>query len=151
GETIYHGLAQPLITEQSTAVLLLVRSGPFSSDEVSAFESLGSVGRLALAKAELTALASLHKQELDQLLEISAELGSTSRLETFLPRFALRAADFLGFSRAFVALVEAGECRLRWGANKGVSSRLEIDVSAVGRRVLETGNPYICEDMSQLA
>ncbi len=68
------------------------------------------------------------------MLEISAELGSTSRLETFLPRFVVRAADFLGFSRAFVALVDAGECRLRWGASKGTASRLEIDVSAVAKR-----------------
>ncbi|HKR95565.1 MAG TPA: hypothetical protein VJW55_09400, partial [Candidatus Angelobacter sp.] len=30
GETIYHGLAHPLVTAQSTAVLLVVRSGPFS-------------------------------------------------------------------------------------------------------------------------
>lgn len=151
GETIYHGMAHPLVTAQSTAVLLVVRSGPFSSEEVGAFDALGSFARLATENSELTGLSSAKKQELDQLLEISAELGSTSRLETFLPKFVVRAADFLGFSRAFVALVDGGECRLRWDANKGVPSRLEIDVSAVGARVLETGNPCICEDTNQLA
>src|SRR5581483_3916414 len=34
GETIYHGLAQPLVTAQSMAVVLVVRSGSFSPAEV---------------------------------------------------------------------------------------------------------------------
>ena len=151
GEAIYHGLAQPLISAQSVACLLVVRSAAFSPAEVAAFSVLGNVGRLSLENSELTGVSSAQKHELEQLLEISGELGATSRLETFLPKFVVQAADFLGFSRAFVALVDAGECRLRWGANKGVPSRLEIDVSAVASRALETRNPQICEDMSQLA
>src|SRR5262245_14677403 len=151
GETIFHGLAHPQRTAQSSSVLLVVRSGPFSPAEVAAFSALGNFARIALENAELTGVSSSRKHELDQLLEISSELGSTSRLETFLPKFVVRAAEFLGFSRAFVALVDAGECRLRWGANKGVPSRLEIDASAIGKRVLETANPYICEDVNQLA
>src|SRR5947209_3831907 len=150
GETIYHGLAQHLTTAKSATALLAVRSAPFSSAEVSAFGVLGNVGRLVLDHSELTGLYSTQKHDLDQLLEISAELGDTARLESFLPRFVVRAADFLGFSRAFVALVDSGECRLRWGASKGAPSRLEIDISAVGSRVLELRNPYVCEDINQL-
>ena len=140
---LYHGLAQPLTTAKSATALLAVRSAPFSSAEVSAFGVLGNVGRLVLDHSELTGLYSTQKHDLDQLLEISAELGDTARLESFLPRFVVRAADFLGFSRAFVALVDSGECRLRWGASKGAPSRLEIDISAVGSRVLELRNPYV--------
>lgn len=151
GETIYHGMALPLITSQTTAVLLVVRKTSFPSADVSAMGALGNVARLTLGNAELNSLYSAQKQDFDQLLEISGELGSTSRLETFLPRFVVRAADFLGFTRAFVALVDAGECRLRWGASKGVPSRVEIDISAVGSRVLETRKPQICEDLNQLA
>src|SRR4029077_21190694 len=151
GEAIYHGLAQPLRSRQSVAVLLVVRSAVFSPEEVAAFGVLGDVGRLSLEKSELTGLSSAQKHELEQLLEISGDLGTTSRLETFLPKFVVQAADFLGFSRAFVALVDTGECRLRWGANKGVPSRLEIDVSALASRALETRNQQTCEDASQLA
>jgi PAS domain S-box-containing protein len=150
GETIYHGLAQPLVTAQTAAVMVVVRTTAFSSADVAAFGVLGNVARLALDNSELSGVCSSQKQELDQLLEISGELGSTSRLETFVPRFVVRAADFLGFSRSFVALVNAGECHLRWGASKGVPSRLEIDISAVGSRVLETRAPQICEDLNQL-
>jgi two-component system NtrC family sensor kinase len=151
GESVYHGLAQPLITSDAAAVLLVVRSAAFQSAEVSAFGTLGSVGRMALENSELTGLYSAQKHDLDKLLEISGELANTSRLETFLPRFVVRAADFLGFSRAFIALVETGECRLRWAASKGAPAKLEIDLSAISSRVLESRNPFVCEDLNQLA
>jgi len=56
---------------------------------------------------------------LNQLLEISAEMGSTPRVDSFLPKFVVRAAEFLGFERAFVAVVEMDECRMRWEPAKG--------------------------------
>ncbi|MFI5106813.1 MAG: GAF domain-containing protein, partial [Terriglobales bacterium] len=139
-----------MVTTQAAAVLLVVRGSVFSPTEVSAFGVLGNMAQLALDNSELTSLYATQKQDLDQLLEISAELGATSQLESFLPRFVVRTADFMGFSRAFVALVDAGECRLGGGANKGAASRLEIDISAVARRALETRTPHICEDVGQL-
>src|SRR5882724_10828167 len=151
GEKIYYGLAQPLVTTQSAVVLLVVRSTVFAPSEVSAFSVLGNMARLTLENAELAGLNSAQKRDLNQLLEISADMGSTSRLDSFLPKFVVRAAEFLGFERAFVAIVETEECRMRWGASKGVPSRLDFDFSAVGRRVLESKNPQIVEDISQLA
>jgi PAS domain S-box-containing protein len=149
GETIYHGVAQPLSTAHSASILLAMRSSPFSAEELAALAMLANVGRVTLEHAELTGIYSVQKQELDQLLEICSELGA-SNLEGLLPRFVVRAAEFMGFSRAFVAFVESGHCRLRWAASKGAASRLDIDISAVGSRVLELRNPYICEDLNQL-
>src|ERR1044071_4331954 len=134
GESVYHGLAQPIPTTKNSAVLLVM---------------LGSTARLALDNSELAGLYSTQTHDYDQLLEISAELG-TSRLEGFFPRFVVRAADFLGFSRAFVALTEAGKCHLRWAASGGSASRLDIDISAIAKRAFESPNPSICEDVSQL-
>jgi len=151
GDSVYHGIAQPLITAGSTAVLLAVRSNSFSPVEVSAYSVLGNTARLALDNSELGGLYATQKRDLDQLLDISAELGATTHLETFLPKFTMRAAEFLGFSRAFVGLVDSGACRIRWGANKGTVSKLEIDISAVARRALEARSPHICEEMGQLA
>ena len=150
GEAIYHGLAQPMVTTGTAAVLLAVRSSVFSPTEVSAFSVLGNIARLALDNSELTGLYSAQKHDLNQLLDISSELGATAQLESFLPRFVVRAADFLGFSRAFVALMDSGVCRLRWGASKGTVSRLEIDVSVLAKRPIESRTPHICEDISQL-
>ena len=128
----------------------MVRKSAFTPAEVSAFGVMGNIGRMALDNSELAGLYGAQKQKLDQLLEISADLG-TSRLESFFPAFVVRAADFLGVSRVFVALVDQGECRLRWGASKGTVSRLDIDISAVAKRVLDSKNPHICEDINQLS
>ncbi|HZE22765.1 MAG TPA: GAF domain-containing protein, partial [Blattabacteriaceae bacterium] len=149
-EVIYHGLAQPILTTGAAAVLLMVRKIGFTSAENSAFSVMGNMGRMALDNSELTGLYGVQKQKLDQLLEISADLG-TSRLESFFPAFVVRAAEFLGVSRAFVALADQGECRLRWAASKGAASRLDIDISAVAKRVLESKNPQVCEDINQLS
>ena len=149
GESVHHGLAQPVSTTKNAAVLLVVRRSVFSPAEISAFNVLGSTARLALENSELAGLYSTQTHDYDQLLEISAELG-TSRVEGFFPRFVLRAADFLGFSRAFVALTDAGKCHLRWAAGRGSASRLDIDISAVAKRAFESPNPHICEDIGQL-
>jgi len=109
-EEVYYGLAQPLVESVSGAVLLVVRSTAFAPAEVGAFGVLGSVTRLALESAESVSLFLAEKRDLDQLLEISAELGSAPRLDTFLPKFVVRAAEFLGFERAFVAVMETDEC-----------------------------------------
>jgi PAS domain S-box-containing protein len=149
-EVIYHGLAQPILTTGAAAVLLMVRKIGFTPAEISAFNVMGNMGRMALENSELTELYGVQKQKLDQLLEISADLG-TSRLESFFPAFVVRAAEFLGVSRAFVALADQGECRLRWSASKGAASRLDLDISAVAKRVLESKNPQVCEDINQLS
>ncbi|HZU32624.1 MAG TPA: GAF domain-containing protein, partial [Candidatus Angelobacter sp.] len=151
GEAIYHGLAAPLITAQSTAVLLVIRKAVFTPSDVAAFHALGNVSQLALNNAELAALHSVQKKEMDDLLEISAELGATSKLEIFLPRFLARGASFLGFSRAFIALVEGDQCHLRWGLKNGITNSLDIDVTAVGSRALESRTPQVCEDLNQLS
>ncbi len=151
GEVIYHGLAAPLITAQSTAVLLVIRKAVFTPSDVAAFHALGNVSQLALNNAELAALHSVQKKEMDDLLEISAELGATSKLEIFLPRFLARGASFLGFSRAFITLVEGDQCHLRWGLKNGITNSLDIDVTAVGNRALESRTPQVCEDLNQLS
>src|SRR6478609_2846794 len=149
GESVYHGLAQPISTTKNLAVLLLVRRSVFSPAEISAFGMLGGTARLALDNSELAGLYSTQTHDYDQLLEISSELG-TSRVEGFFPRFVVRAADFLGFSRAFVALTDAGKCHLRWAASRGSASPLDIDISAVAKRAFESPNPHLCEDIGQL-
>jgi two-component system NtrC family sensor kinase len=149
GESVHHGLAQPISTTKNAAVLLVVRRNVFSPAEISAFNVLGSTARLALDNSELARLYSTQTHDYDQLLEISAELG-TSRVEGFFPRFVVRAADYLGFSRAFVALTDAGKCHLRWAASRGSASRLDIDISAVAKRAFESPGPYSCEDIGQL-
>src|SRR5215471_5578914 len=149
-ESAYYGLAEPLITSQSATVLVVLREEAFTPEEVSAFDLLGNVTRLALDNAELTDLASAQQQHLNQLLAISTELGATSHLESFLSKFVVRAAEFLGFDRIFVALVEGGECRVRWSCINGVANPMNLEISSAStRRILETKQTYVTEDINE--
>lgn len=91
--------------------------------------------------------AQARAQELEELLSISSELGSSQDLERFLETFVVRAADFLGFSRSFIALVEQGKIEIRYAAdsNTGRQMRLPLD-AGVTQRILTTHKPYWTED-----
>ena len=71
----------------------------------------------------MTARGQAH--ELQQLLDISTELGHVGKLDEFMNAFALRARDFLGFGRACIGLLEEGKFRLRWKTIEGQSSNGE--------------------------
>ena len=71
-------------------------------------------------------------------------------MDSFLHGFVAGAADFLGFERAFAAVIENGQCRIHWGSSNGSSSNLDIDFSSAAHRIFETGEHVIAEDVSQL-
>ncbi|HEY6349073.1 MAG TPA: PAS domain S-box protein [Candidatus Angelobacter sp.] len=146
----YFGLAEPLITSQSSTVLIVLKREAFSPDEVSELALLGDIARLALENAELTDLAAAQQQHLNQLLAISTDLGATSHMDSFLSKFVVRAAEFLGFGRVFVALVEGTECRVRWGCINGVANPLNIEISTTStRRILDSKESYLTDDISE--
>src|SRR5215467_15990216 len=64
-KSTYYGLAGPLITSQSATVLVVLRTDPFSEDEISAFDLLGNMARLALDNVELANLAASQQQHLN--------------------------------------------------------------------------------------
>ncbi len=72
-----------------------------------------------MANAELYRRPASQAHELHQLLEISSELGSIGNLDQFLEHSSVRAADFLGFGRAFIGLLEDGAFQVRWAADNG--------------------------------
>src|SRR5436305_2650925 len=51
-ECVYHGVAQPILTSSTTAVLLMVRKSAFTSAEISAFGVMANIGRMALDNSE---------------------------------------------------------------------------------------------------
>src|SRR5947209_12349661 len=125
-KAVIHGLAQPLVTAHSILVLLLLRRKALTAAELSASRHFGNLCRLALENAELAGLSAAQQQHLEQLLEISTELGTTAHLDSFLNKFVVRAADFLGFHRVFIAVAEGAGCRVGWASADGVASTLNI-------------------------
>ena len=123
GELVPPGMliAAPFRTSLTQgAVLVYPRAeGVFSAEEKSLISVVTGFAAVAIANAELYSTARARAYELHQLLDISAELGSIGQLDDFLQQFALRAADFLGFGRAFIGLLENGSFHVRWAAENG--------------------------------
>ena len=114
-------MVAPIRTSRTGGAILIYprTTTPFTSGEKSLVTAIAGFGAVAIANAELYAIAKDQAQELHQLLEISSELGSIRDLDGFMLRFVVRAAEFLGFGRVFVALLEDGKFQIRWGANRG--------------------------------
>jgi two-component system NtrC family sensor kinase len=122
-------IAAPFRTSRTQGAVLVYprHEGVFSAEEKSLVSSVAGFGAVAIANAELYSTAREQAQELHQLLEISSELGSIGDLDKFLQRFSLRAADFLGFNRAFIGLVEDdGAFHVHWGADDGKTVLVDL-------------------------
>ena len=121
-------LAAPFRTSCTQGAILVYprHEDPFTKEERSLVAAVTGFGAVAMANAELYSTARAQAHELHQLLDIASELGSIKNLDQFMHRFALRAADFLGFGRAFLGLLEDGKFRVRWGASHGNTQHLDL-------------------------
>jgi PAS domain S-box-containing protein len=121
-------VAAPFRTSQTDGAVLVYprQEGAFTPEEKSVISAVAGFGSVAIANAELYSSSRAHTHELHQLLDISSELGSIGQFDDFLQKFALRGADFLGFGRAFIGLLEDGAFRVRWGAESGATRRVEL-------------------------
>src|SRR6266853_741059 len=108
------------------AILVYPRhDSPFTAEEKSLVSVIAGFGAVAVAHAELCATAQAQAHELHQLLEISSDLSSSGNLEHFLQAFVVRAADFLGYGRCFIALLEEDKFRVRYGVERGQPRRVD--------------------------
>jgi PAS domain S-box-containing protein len=121
-------IAAPLRTSRTQGAILIYprTDGAYTAEERTLVAAIAGFGGVAVAHAELHATSSAQARELHQLLEISSELSSSSDLEHFLQAFVVRASDFLGFGRCFIALLEEDEFRVRYGVERGEPRRLEV-------------------------
>ena len=130
GELVPPGMliAAPFRTSLTQGAVLIYprQEGVFSAEEKSLISVVTGFAAVAIANAELYSTARARAYELHQLLDISAELGSIGQLDDFLQQFALRAADFLGFGRGFIGLLENGAFHVRWVAENGQKKRVDF-------------------------
>lgn len=120
-------IAAPFRASRTQGAILIYprRESVFTLEERALVSAVTGFGAVAVAHAELHATSHAQARELHQLLEISSELSSSRDLEQFLQAFVTRAADFLGFGRCFIALLERDEFWVRYSFNEGKSSRTE--------------------------
>ena len=155
GELVPAGmlLAAPIRTSRSQGAILVYprQQGAFRPEEKSLLAAVAGFGAVAIANAELCGTARAQAQELQQLLDISSELGSIGDLDQFMQRFALRAADLLGFDRAFLGLLEDGVFRVRWGAEGGRTERVELVLpEGPTTRALINREVFWCDDAASI-
>ncbi len=120
-------IAAPFRTSRTQGAILLYprASGTFTAEEKALVAAIAGFGAVAVAHAELHATAHAQANELHQLLEISSELNAGGNLEQVLEAFVIRASDFLGFGRCFIALEENGEFRVRHAVENGKPRRAD--------------------------
>jgi PAS domain S-box-containing protein len=147
-------IAAPFRTSRTQgAILVYPRSeGIFTTEEKALVSAIAGFGAVAVAHAELYATAHAQANELHQLLEISSELSSSGDLEQFLQAFVVRASDFLGFGRCFIALLEDGVFRIRYGVNKGERRRVEVAFpEGIATRALRAKEVFWTDEASKTA
>src|SRR5207302_1427253 len=130
GELVPSGMliAAPFRTARTQGAILVYPrpEGAFTTEETSLVSAVAGFGAVAIANAELYSTAKAQAHELHQLLEISSELGSIGKLDQFMQAFVVRAADFLGFGRCLIGLLEGGIFRIRWGEAGGEPKRVVV-------------------------
>jgi PAS domain S-box-containing protein len=121
-------IAAPFRTSRTQGAILIYprADSAFTAEERTLVAAIAGFGGVAVAHAELHATSHAQARELHQLLEISSALSSSSDLEHFLQAFVVRASDFLGFERCFIALLEEDQFRVRYGVERGEPRRLEV-------------------------
>jgi two-component system NtrC family sensor kinase len=145
-------IAAPFRTARTQgAVLVYPRSeGVFTAEEKSLVSAIAGFGAVAMAHAELCSTAQEQARELHQLLEISSELSSSGDLEHFLEAFVVRASDFLGFGRCFIALLEDEVFHVRYSVARGQSQRMDQTFpEGIATRALRTKEVFWSDDISK--
>ncbi len=146
-------LAAPFRTSRTQGAILVYprQDGLFTIDERSLVAAVAGFGAVAVANAELYSTARSQAHELHQLLEISSELSSIGNLDKFLEAFVVRAADFLGFGRCLIGLLEEGAFRVRLGAEKGAARKLDLTFpEGMATRALTAKEAFWTDDAAQL-
>jgi PAS domain S-box-containing protein len=147
-------IAAPFRTSRTQGAILIYPrpDGVFTAEERSLVSAISGFGAVAVAHAELCATAQGQAHELHQLLEISSELSSSGDLEHFLQAFVVRATDFLGFGRCFIALLEDGQFHVRHAVNRGEPQRVDtVFPEGIATRALRAKEVFWSDDLKQLA
>lgn len=105
----------------------------------------------ALVREESNPVLSglLSEAELRQLVAINFELGAAPDLDEFLGRFCAQAVRFCGFSRSFVAVMDANGCEIQCGYEKDAPRpmRMRLDTPAI-RQLISTRLAFFCENIA---
>ena len=145
-------VAAPFRTSRSHGAILVYprASSPYTEEEKILVSALAGFGAVVAANTELYATARAQAQELHEILDISCELGSAGRLDQFMNKVVVRAANFLGFQRCFIGLLEGTTFHIRWGFENGQARPIDIPLhEGVAVRKLRHKDIFLTEDAAK--
>jgi PAS domain S-box-containing protein len=145
-------IAAPFRTAHTQGAILVYPrpDGGFTPEEKSLVSIIAGFGAVAVAHAELCSTAQGQARELHQLLEISSHLSSSGDLEHFLQTFVVRAGDFLGFGRCFIALLKDNQFWVRHTVVRGEARRGDqVFPEGIATRALRAKEVFWSDDLGQ--
>jgi PAS domain S-box-containing protein len=123
----------------------------YTAEEKALVSAIAGFGAVAVAHAELYSTAQAQAHELHQLLEISSVLSCSRDLDHFLQSFVVHAADFLGYGRCFVALLENDRFQVRYAVERGESRRVDVTVpEGLATQALRTKEVFWTDDATKV-
>jgi PAS domain S-box-containing protein len=131
-------------SQKEGAVLVYPRTGrSYGDDEKAMIAAITDFAAVAASQGELLAIARGQNHEQHQLLDIASEMSRIGEFSEFMQKFALRAADFLGFDGAFVALLEEDSFLVRWEARGRVTQERTLRIpEGPATRALKMGEVF---------
>lgn len=145
-------IAAPFRAANSQGAILVYprRSAPFTPEEKTLVSALAGFGAVAVANAELYGVARIQAHELHELLEIYCELSSADNLDEFMQNAVVCAANFLGFQRCFIGLLEDETFHIRWGFENGLARPVDISLhEGAATHKLRQKEIFFTEDASE--
>jgi PAS domain S-box-containing protein len=145
-------IAAPFRTSRSHGAILVYPrlAAPFTEEDKTLVSALAGFGAVAVANAELYGTARAQAQELHEILEISCELSSVGKLDEFMQTSVVRAANFLGFQRCFIGLLEDSTFHIRWGFENNLARPVDIPLhEGVAISKLKQKDVFVTEDAAK--
>jgi len=146
-------IAAPLRTSRTQGAILVYprQNGNFTAEERALVSAIAGFGAVAVANAELYSTAHAQAHELHQLLEISSELSSSADLDHFLQAFVIHAADFLGFGRCLIALLEDDRLQVRYGVDRGEPQRMDVNIpEGIATKAIRAKEVFWTDDITKV-
>jgi two-component system NtrC family sensor kinase len=147
-------LLGPMRTRKGDGALVAVFPAETGfTDELRALMvAICSIGSLAYGNAQLHTQLQEQTVELQQLLDVCAELAKTADFERFLETFVVRATSFLGFERSFIALTDGTNLEIKYGADEGIGRHFRMRItSPLTLDLLKRRKSVVTEDATKEA
>lgn len=146
-------LAVPFRAARTQGAVLVYprRDRAFTQEEKALASSVAGLVGMARSTSDLSLGSLVPSQEPQQLLEITAELSSLPDPDRCMQQLSIRAAEFLGFKRACVGLLENEAFHIKWKAEDGRAEQISLAVpDGAATQSLKNGEVFSTDSLGTI-